>query len=771
MSLVRTALFACLFLSQMGFAQNGTPPAACPGERWKTCVDPFPYAIATYRSHILLQDDNFNVVNRGVGRVIQAQTNVGGGKGRRIMVNGTIAWVLTEDAEAAGGFTLSAVDLGDLEHPQNLGSLSGNGGYWRSHGMGISGGLAVVTGGEARNVQSFNISDPRMPVALSQIGTTAVPLDVAFESLAYVVYGNSYYGPPDGTVDHSGDAKKLEVYSVRGDGGFTLISSTPTQDYATRIAIGGTIAFVGTNSGVEYYDISNPSSPSYIGKIPFKQVVDIQIAGTSLVFAATDEYACYDVSDPRQPTLIGSGSLTQDALVMSVATDGQFAYFGDKYGCGDEGALHTYRLPPCTGLEIVQALYTDDPPNGPSGPGPYNGSYGNVTSIVQDAVRSSSLSIINSNALYADSPEPRQGASPAQRSLHTAYLNNGVYGEMVAWPGMTLQIPFAAKPYDSPPTDPGYMDLPKGFADVNGDGMEDYITFRGDPTTPKATVYLSSGNGFPTAPSFYGPPLDMGYGNMPRGFADVNGDGMADLVIFRGAPDSPSIWAYYSNGNGFAATPVQSPGIPAGASDMPNGFHDMNGDGLSDYVTFQGNGDERTTSVYLSTPNGFPAQPSVQSGPIDRGYVQMPRGFADVNGDGLADYITFRGDPVTPKATVYLSQLGPTLILPNTPSFQGPPIDMGYDTMPRGFADVNGDGMVDIVTFRGALPTLSVWAYYSTGNGFSASPSLQSPGITIGNTDMPLGFYYVNGDVRADYITFSGTDDIRTARIFPLVQP
>lgn len=49
--------------------------------------------------------------------------------------------------------------------------------------------------------------------------------------------------------------------------------------------------------------------------------------------------------------------------------------------------------------------------------------------------------------------------------------------------------------------DHGYLDLPHGFADVNGDGYTDYITFRGQHEKPEIFVYFSDGHSIKEQPT------------------------------------------------------------------------------------------------------------------------------------------------------------------------------------------------------------------------------------------------------------------------------
>lgn len=143
----------------------------------------------------------------------------------------------------------------------------------------------------------------------------------------------------------------------------------------------------------------------------------------------------------------------------------------------------------------------------------------------------------------------------------------------------------------------------------------------------------------------------------------------------------------------------------------PRMIADVNGDGLKDIVGFGKEG------VYVSLSSGTefaaPALWVKNYTPMYGWQVPLhPRVMADANGDGLADIIGFG------KEGVYVS-------LSTGSEFSTPKLwvqQFGYNQgwrklrHPRQVADVNGDGMVDIIGFADG----GVIVALSTGNGFSA---------------------------------------------------
>lgn len=293
---------------------------------------------------------------------------------------------------------------------------------------------------------------------------------------------------------------------------------------------------------------------------------------------------------------------------------------------------------------------------------------------------------------------------------------------------------------------------PRMMADVNGDGLADIVGFG----NAGAYVSLSTGSSF-TNPSLWVASYGYNAGgwrveNHPRMMADVNGDGKADIVGFGNAGAYVSL----STGSGFTAPSiwVASYGYNAGGwrtNQHPRIMADVNNDGLEDIVGFGNAG----TYVSLSTGSGFTA-PSIWV--ASYGYNaggwrvdQHPRLVSDVNGDGFKDIVGFG------NAGAYVS-------LSSGSGFSAPSLwvnNFGHNaggwrvaSHPRILADVDGDSRSDIVGFGNA----GVYVSLSTGFGFSA-PQLERNnfGNNAGGwrTDRhPRFMSDVNGDSKADIVGF-----------------
>ena len=312
------------------------------------------------------------------------------------------------------------------------------------------------------------------------------------------------------------------------------------------------------------------------------------------------------------------------------------------------------------------------------------------------------------------------------------------------------------------------------LADVNGDGKDDIVGFGG--TT---TVAISTGTGFGAISIWndnFGTAQGWAVGTHPRHVLDMNNDGCADVLGF----SSGNTLVALSNCSDKFDTATQWSADFGVADGYDVAVHDrflvdINHDDLPDIVAFKDK-----TYVALNTGSGFA---STVEGHADFGTnggwsaATQPRFVLDVDGDGNVDILGFFND-------------GPHVALGDgTTSFgaiSAALVDnFGYtaggwrvESHPRYLADVNGDGLPDIVGMGSAGVYVS-WNTSTPGNpsfspiqfmieqfGYNQSwrinftvPQFYGglPGYDFYQFNSnPRYLMDMNGDGRADIVGFGG---------------
>jgi len=175
------------------------------------------------------------------------------------------------------------------------------------------------------------------------------------------------------------------------------------------------------------------------------------------------------------------------------------------------------------------------------------------------------------------------------------------------------------------------------MADFNGDGLVDIYR---DQDSQNFGLQLNTGTGFSATTTSWAPP--GGNTNNQNGrLVDVNRDGLVDNLQSYSGPDTKA--SYLNNGTG-AWTASSTWDTPihffSGSTDNGVKFADINADGLVDVVQISPNAPNNVTT-YLNTGNGWQERNDWE--PENPGTWSVNTRLLDINGDSLVDFITFGG--------------------------------------------------------------------------------------------------------------------------------
>ncbi|KAL4797007.1 hypothetical protein BDV19DRAFT_387547 [Aspergillus venezuelensis] len=190
------------------------------------------------------------------------------------------------------------------------------------------------------------------------------------------------------------------------------------------------------------------------------------------------------------------------------------------------------------------------------------------------------------------------------------------------------------------------------FGDIDGDGRVDYLVVDSDGSV---TAYRNQAGS--SADEVIWQPLGKiasGHGHDGAGvrFADVNGDGRDDYLWIS---EEGAVTAYLNQAGDSAGGPIWIPqgeiATGVGASRGQVVFGDINGDGRADYLVVGETGDleawlNMDSAVWL--PQG-----KVAAGAGSAAGVRI----ADIDGDGRADYLWLSE---TGPVTVFINAKGPS---------------------------------------------------------------------------------------------------------------
>ena len=244
----------------------------------------------------------------------------------------------------------------------------------------------------------------------------------------------------------------------------------------------------------------------------------------------------------------------------------------------------------------------------------------------------------------------------------------------------------------------GYQGGELTLGDINGDGILDIVA--ADANTTSLSIFIGKGDGsfesrMTVASANGSKQIDLG---------DINGDGILDIVTADYTAGEVSILLGNGDGSFQARTTVT-----VGTNPRDILLRDINNDGKMDIIASD-NGDD-TISMLLGNGDGsFQARTTLGTG-VDPTRLAM----ADVNNDGYLDLFVVDSHSSAKTISFYLNNGNGTFGARQTLNTFTTALDVQL-------ADMNNDGILDVVTSAASVGTKYISIYSGDGSGgFSLS--------------------------------------------------
>jgi hypothetical protein len=266
------------------------------------------------------------------------------------------------------------------------------------------------------------------------------------------------------------------------------------------------------------------------------------------------------------------------------------------------------------------------------------------------------------------------------------------------------------------------------LADMDGDGLADLVVW--SPATG-TWRWLTSSSGYDDRAARSTRWEDQGLGSIPL-LADLDGDGKADLVLWRPATGT---WHWLTSSSGYEQSAAGSVEVrDRVVGDVPL-VGDIDGDGKADLILWRAS---TGAWSWLTSSSGYRQAGGLMPAPGGDALVRVPL-LGDVDADGRAELIVWSMPAGGGARIDWAAASGGAKGFLSWSDRQTGDVPM--------LADVDRDRKADPIAWR---PGSGTWAWLTSSSGYSAAASGQTQWGNQSLGDVPL-VADLDGDGAADF--------------------